>query len=116
MIKVEPLAKQISLAEVRKERQKQQNLPQFGHFNLKAIGEKYSLVRNKSMRQAGHLGSIRRKHNVRWQHLSLIKEVSFELTLFFFLLLKTERAISGTSAATFKVMEPHCIVWQLFLD
>ena len=30
----------------------------------------------------------------------------------FFLLMKTEQAISGTSAATYKVMEPH---WKLLL-
>ena len=35
-------------------------------------------------------------------------ERSFVLArLIFFLLMKTEQAISGTSAATYKVMEPH---------
>ena len=38
-----------------------------------------------------------------------MKDFLFQLTLFFFLEMKTEQAISGTSAATHKVMEPQCI-------
>ena len=38
-----------------------------------------------------------------------MKDVLFELALLFFFLMKMEQAISGTSAATYKVMEPHYI-------
>ena len=36
------------------------------------------------------------------------KMCRFNFWFFFFLRIKTQQAISGTSAATYKVMEPHC--------
>ena len=48
------------------------------------------------------------EQNVRWQHLTRMKEVSFRIAFFIFLAKeKREQAISGTSAATYMVMNPH---------
>ena len=54
-------------------------------------------------------GFIRRKHNITWQHLSQMKKCVILARLIFFLRVKPHRAISRTSAATYKVMEPHWI-------
>ena len=56
-------------------------------------------------------GSIRRKHNVRWQDLSGWKMFRFSSLYLFFLLMKKEQAITGTNASTYMVMEPH---WQVY--
>ena len=71
-----------------------------------AIGVKFSHKRQHWYK----LGSIRCKHNVRWQHLSQMKDGSFLVSFIFFLLIKTQHTLSGTSAATYKVMKPHCII------
>ena len=52
-------------------------------------------------------GSIRCKHVARWQHLSQIKARLFWLVENVFFPMKTQQAISGTSAATCQLMEPH---------
>ena len=57
------------------------------------------------------LGSIRCEHNVRWQYLSQMKMCHFS-QLHFFLPIKTRQAISGTTAATYKVMAPHSNRYQ----
>ena len=49
-------------------------------------------------------GYIRRKNNVRWQHLPRMKNVFLASFIIIFLQMKTEQAISWTSAATYKVM------------
>ena len=54
------------------------------------------------------LGSIRCKHIVRWQHLSQIKAILLWLDENVFSPIKTQQATSRTSAATYKLMEPHC--------
>ena len=53
------------------------------------------------------LGSIRCKHIVRWQYLSQIKARLFGLVENIFFQLKMLQAKSGTSAATYDLMEPH---------
>ena len=53
-------------------------------------------------------GSIRCKLVFRWQHLSQIKARLLWLVENVFFLMKTQQAISGTSAATCQLMEPHC--------
>ena len=53
-----------------------------------------------------HKASV--EQNVRWQHLSRMKEVSLKIALITFLAKENrEQAISGTSAATYIVMKPH---------
>ena len=52
-------------------------------------------------------GSIRCKHVIRWQPLSRKKARLFWIVENVFFLMKTQQAISGTSAATCKLMEPH---------
>ena len=44
-----------------------------------------------------------------WQHLSQIKARLFWIVENVFFLMKTQQALSGTSAATCKLMEPHDI-------
>ena len=58
-----------------------------------------------------YLGSIKCKHIVRWQHLSRIKARLYWLVENDFFPIKTQQATSGTSAATYELMEPH---WLLF--
>ena len=53
------------------------------------------------------LGSIRCKQIVGWQHLCRIKARLLWLLEKVFPPIKTQQATSGTSAATYKVMEPH---------
>ena len=50
--------------------------------------------------------SIRRKHIVRRQRLSRIKEMSFKIR-WFFLPIKAQQALSETSAAPYKQMKPY---------
>ena len=52
-------------------------------------------------------GSIRCKHIAREQHLSQIKARLLWLDENVFSPIKTQQATSGTSAATYKLMEPH---------
>ena len=54
------------------------------------------------------LGSVRCKHIVRWQHLSQIKVMLLWLDENVFSLIKTQQATYRTSAAAYKLMEPHC--------
>ena len=58
-------------------------------------------------------GFIRCKHIVRWQHLSRIKARLLWLVENVFSPIKMQQATSGTSAATYELMEPHCtiILW-----
>ena len=55
----------------------------------------------------GKLGSIRSKYSVGWLHLSQMKVRLYEQVDIFAFQMKTQQVISGTSAATYKVMEPH---------
>ena len=55
------------------------------------------------------LGSIRCKHVVRWQHLSRIKAKLLWLFENVLSPIKKQQATSRTSAATYKLMEPHYI-------
>ena len=76
-----------------------------------ARARKPGLCFKLALHKAGR-DSIRRKHNVRWQHI-------YERCLarfIFFLLMKTEQALSGTSAATYKVMEPQYKETQLSIN
>ena len=56
------------------------------------------------------LGAIRCKQIIRWQHLSRIKARLLWLAENAISPIKTHQAASGTSAATYKLMEPH---WQI---
>ena len=55
-------------------------------------------------------GSIRCKYIVRWYHLYQIKARLFWQVENIFFQLKMLQAKSGTSAATYGLMKPHCSV------
>ena len=55
----------------------------------------------------GQGGSIRCKHIVRGQHISQIKAMLLGQVDSVFSHIKAQQATSGTSAATYKLMEPH---------
>ena len=65
------------------------------------------LTREKPNSWGIQWGSIRCKRVIRWQHLSQIKARLFWIVENVFFLMKTQQAISETSAATCKLMEPH---------
>ena len=71
------------------------------------------LTREKPNSWGIQWGSIRCKRVIRWQHLSQIKARLFWIVENVFFLMKTQQAISGTSAATCKLMESHWIPTQL---
>ena len=56
------------------------------------------------------LGSIRRKHIIRWQHLSRIKARLLWRVEKVFFPIKTQQGTSVTSAATFELMEPQSTI------
>ena len=53
------------------------------------------------------LGSISRKFTIRSRHLSKIKYGLFCFRQNNFLVVQTQQAICGTSAATYEMTEPH---------
>ena len=61
-------------------------------------------------------GSIRCKHIAREQHLSQIKARLLRLVENVFSPIKMQQATSGTNAATYTLMEPHCWAAFKFLD
>ena len=52
------------------------------------------------------LGSVRCKHIIRWQHVSQIKARSFWLVENIFFSMETKQAVTGTSAATYVLIDP----------
>ena len=56
------------------------------------------------MKSECQLDSIRSKHNVRWQHLSQMKDEPVGKLSF---TIKMQQAMSRTNAATYKLTEPH---------
>ena len=72
------------------------------------IFEKFSLL--GEARVPFQLGSVRCIHIVRWQHLSRIKARLFWLAKNVFSPIQMQQATSGTSAATYELMEPHLLM------
>ena len=76
-------------------------------LNLDGPGRNYCTSIENIYEKLVEWGSIRCKHIVRWQHLSQIKARLFWLVENIFFQLKTLLAKSGTSAATYDLMEPQ---------
>ena len=98
--------------EVKEIKNKKKDLETYSFFSMDLVGNTFSGNHIPPKEMPLQLDSIRCNITIRSRHLSKIKYGLFCFRQNNFLVVQTQQAICGTSAATYEKTEPHLYIWN----